>query len=40
MLREMAEGVTVEEIREKTGAPVTVPDDLGTVADPNAGPAT
>ena len=26
VLREMAEGVTVEEVREKTGAPVTVPD--------------
>ena len=26
VLREMAEGVTVEEVREKTGAPVAVPD--------------
>ena len=26
VLREMADGVTVEEVREKTGAPVTVPD--------------
>ncbi len=26
VLREMAEGVTVEEVREKTGAPVTLPD--------------
>jgi 3-oxoacid CoA-transferase subunit B len=40
VLREIADGVTVEEIREKTGAPLTVPDDLGTVADPNARPAT
>jgi len=26
VLREMADGVTVEEVREKTGAPVTLPD--------------
>jgi 3-oxoacid CoA-transferase subunit B len=26
VLRETAEGVTVEEIREKTGAPIAVPD--------------
>jgi 3-oxoacid CoA-transferase subunit B len=40
VLREIADGVTVEEIREKTGAPFTVPDDVGSVADPNARPAT
>jgi 3-oxoacid CoA-transferase subunit B len=34
VLREMAEGVTAEEIREKTGAPVVVPDDKVT---PRAG---
>jgi 3-oxoacid CoA-transferase subunit B len=32
VLRELAEGVTVEEIREKTGAPIVVPDDLGPAA--------
>jgi 3-oxoacid CoA-transferase subunit B len=40
VLREIAEGVTVEEIREKTGAPFVVPDDLVSVADPNERPAT
>src|SRR3954468_10497243 len=40
VLREIADGVTVEEIREKTGASFTVPDDLGAVADPNARSAT
>ena len=33
VLREIAHGVTVEEIREKTGAPFLVPDDLGSVSD-------
>jgi 3-oxoacid CoA-transferase subunit B len=35
VLRELADGVTVEEIREKTGAAVVVPDDLGSVAEPS-----
>ena len=33
MLRELTEGVTVEEIRLKTGAPVVVPNDMGSVTD-------
>jgi len=40
VLRELADGVTVEELREKTGAPFTVPDDLASataVADTTAG---
>ena len=41
VLRELADGVTVEEIREKTGAPVIAPDGLpvvsDVVADPTAG---
>jgi 3-oxoacid CoA-transferase subunit B len=36
VLRELADGVTVEEIREKTGAPVLVPDDPGSVTDADA----
>jgi 3-oxoacid CoA-transferase subunit B len=30
VLRELAEGVTVEELRESTGAPFSVPDDIGS----------
>jgi 3-oxoacid CoA-transferase subunit B len=40
VLRELADGVTVEELREKTGAPFSVPDELGSataVADTTAG---
>jgi 3-oxoacid CoA-transferase subunit B len=38
VLREIADGVTVEEIREKTGAPVIVLDDLRVVTDVVADP--
>jgi 3-oxoacid CoA-transferase subunit B len=33
VLRELADGVTVEEIRDKTGAPFTVPDELASASD-------
>jgi 3-oxoacid CoA-transferase subunit A len=35
----LAEGVTADQVREKTGAPITVPDDVGSpreVADRSA----
>jgi 3-oxoacid CoA-transferase subunit B len=36
VLREVAPGVTVDEVREKTGAPLTVPDDVPTMRLPAA----
>jgi 3-oxoacid CoA-transferase subunit B len=37
VLRELADGVTVDEVLEKTGAPVTVPDDVRSATDVVAG---
>ena len=34
MLREVAPGVTVDEVQEKTDAPLTVPDDVPTMRLP------
>ena len=39
VLRELADGVTVEEIRDKTGAPVVVPEHLRSVAETLADPS-
>jgi 3-oxoacid CoA-transferase subunit B len=36
VLREVAPGVTVDEVVEKTGAKLTVPDDVATMSIPAA----